>query len=655
MAASEKIKLSFGIKNCQKNDIYQIKVTAEDKSLGNTPNFETEIIKCEEDGKEIAFQNTLEYIYHFDKKQKLRINIIKKILIDNKYNYKLQESERHTVLASLVTSPNSTYERPLKNDKNSDILCIKLNKVASNDNDQYKSIFEYLKSGVKLSCFMSMDFSYGVNQQSILSSYNNYKKIINSIMNKISNYTKNEYFMYGYGANLKNNDISKLLYKFIFNLNLEEDKSIQSENFNKKFDNCLNYIIPEKKVSLSLMIKKITKDIFQYYDERFYNVLFVLAREITEDKDRQNSIDAFIESGYLPLTIIIIGEGKNNFENLKGLFNKKIKQSSKGMPKNRDNIIFISYSDDFKENLELLSEWCLREISKQMLQFYKLSKCPPSFIEKNSIGNIRNSINNYKQTYVQYESKIMEESQFVTPVYVLPEGTTIIGKGQAKNIYEDPKVNSQPKQVNYNNNKNNIKIGDWARNYDMTPQESINPIINPKNIYQEQNTNQMNQKGQTMNNIKNLEDQNKNNYPSQNPQNNQNQKKYKITPGQSIREEMNNPYKGEEKVIKQTPGQYRIPQQDSVCVDLKGNPYGPNETPHGPKNYYLQTSVTNPDEKTILNPYNSGMNKLNPISNESRDSGYNTNDNSNSIINNNESSNKYIRMNNYSIDSSQIK
>ena len=109
--------------------------------------------------------------------------------------------------------------------------------------------------------------------------------------------------------------------------------------------------------------------------------------------------------------------------------------------------------------------------------------------------------------------------------------------------------NSQPKQVNYNNNKNNIKIGDWARNYDMTPQESINPIINPKNIYQEQNTNQMNQKGQTMNNIKNLEDQNKNNYPSQNPQNNQNQKKYKITPGQSIREEMNNPYKGEEKVI----------------------------------------------------------------------------------------------------------
>lgn len=194
---AEKIRLNFGIKKCQKDDLYQIKVSTEDKSLGNTQNFETETIKCSEDGKEIIFQNSIDYFYHFEKKQKLTINIIKKILAGK--NYRLQESERHTVLASMVTSPNSTYERPLKNDKNSDILCIKLNRIALNDNDEYKSIFEYLKAGVKLSCFMSMDFSYGINGQNLLNSYNNYKKIINSIMNKISNYTKNEYFMYGYG------------------------------------------------------------------------------------------------------------------------------------------------------------------------------------------------------------------------------------------------------------------------------------------------------------------------------------------------------------------------------------------------------------------------------------------------------------------------
>ena len=645
---AEKIRLNFGIKKCQKDDYYQIKVSTEDKSLGNTQNFETETIKCSEDGKEIIFQNSIDYFYHFEKKQKLTINIIKKILAGK--NYRLQESERHTVLASMVASPNSTYERPLKNDKNSDILCIKLNRIALNDNDEYKSIFEYLKAGVKLSCFMSMDFSYGINGQNLLNSYNNYKKIINSIMNKISNYTKNEYFMYGYGANLKNKNLSNSLYKLIFNLNLEEDKSIKYENFNKKFDNCLNYIVPEKTVCLSLMIKKITKDIFQYYDEKFYNVLFVLARELTENKDRQNIIDAFIESGYLPLTIIIIGEGKNNFENMKGLFGKKIKQSSQGMTKNRDNIIFISYSDDFKENSDLLSEWCLREISRQMLQFYKLSKCPPNYIQKNSIGNIRNSINNYKQSYVQYESKILEESQFETPGYVIPEGTTIIGKGQAKNMYADPKVNSQP-----NNQINDGQNITWH----ITPQDSVNPMIKPRNIYQEQNSNQMNQREQPKNNNMMPKDKNSNNYPNQNPENNQNKNKYIITPGQSIREEINNPYIRPEEE-KETPGRYFIPTQDSVCVDLKNNPYGPKviETPHGPNHYYLQGSVSQPNEKTIINPYNSGMDKGKPIS-ESGGSGYistsNTNDNSNSNINNNESSNRYMRMNNYSIDSSQIK
>ena len=55
MAAPEKIRLNFRIRNCQKDDYYQIKVSTEDKSLGNSQHFETEIIKCSENGKEIIF------------------------------------------------------------------------------------------------------------------------------------------------------------------------------------------------------------------------------------------------------------------------------------------------------------------------------------------------------------------------------------------------------------------------------------------------------------------------------------------------------------------------------------------------------------------------------------------------------------------------
>ena len=552
---AEIVRLNFSIKNCQKDDYYQIKVTNEDPSLGSIKKFETENIKCLEEGKELIFKNTIEYNYYFNKKQKLIINFLKSIKEGNNYNIK--ENVRHTFLSSLVVAPNSIYERPL-NPKinNSELLSIKLTKINYGaQSKKNESIFDYLTVGLKLSCFVSIDCSQGTNKQKIEKSYKNYKKIINSIKDKIANYTKDEYFIYGYGANLRNRDISNELYKYIFNINLEEDKSIHFANFIQIYENCLNYIISEKKVCLSLMVKKITKDIFRFYDERYYNIFFILARELTDASDKQNTIDAFIESGYLPLTIIIIGEGENNFESMKELFGKKIKQSSNGMLKNRDNIIFMNFSDDFNENSELLAEWCLREISKQMLCFYNLAKCNPEQIKKNNVGNIKNSINIYKQSFALYESKIIGLSQM---------------------------ENQQFKLSKMQFMKNN--------------QEKNNPIktdFQPKNIYQEKKTTL------AINNIQ----RNPNNNISNNPK----MEIYKITPGQSIREEINeNPYVKKE--LETPTGDYVIPKQNSICLDFKSNPY--NEKRIEKINYHVKNNNNQPDQNKIYN-HNYGNNETN--------------------------------------------
>lgn len=556
---AEIVRLNFSIKNCQKDDYYQIKVTNEDPSLGSIKKFETENIKCLEEGKELIFKNTIEYNYYFNKKQKLIINFLKSIKEGNNYNIK--ENVRHTFLSSLVVAPNSIYERPL-NPKinNSELLSIKLTKINYGaQSKKNESIFDYLTVGLKLSCFVSIDCSQGTNKQKIEKSYKNYKKIINSIKDKIANYTKDEYFIYGYGANLRNRDISNELYKYIFNINLEEDKSIHFANFIQIYENCLNYIISEKKVCLSLMVKKITKDIFRFYDERYYNIFFILARELTDASDKQNTIDAFIESGYLPLTIIIIGEGENNFESMKELFGKKIKQSSNGMLKNRDNIIFMNFSDDFNENSELLAEWCLREISKQMLCFYNLAKCNPEQIKKNNVGNIKNSINIYKQSFALYESKIIGLSQM---------------------------ENQQFKLSKMQFMKNN--------------QEKNNPIktdFQPKNIYQEKKTTL------AINNIQ----RNPNNNISNNPK----MEIYKITPGQSIREEINeNPYVKKE--LETPTGDYVIPKQNSICLDFKSNPYNEKRivNPQEKINYHVQNNNNQPNQNKIYN-LNYGNNESN--------------------------------------------
>jgi len=574
MASPEIVRLNFSIKKCKKDDYYQIKVINEDPSLGSIKTFETDKIKCLEEGKELIFQNTIEYNYFFSKKQKLIINFLKSIKEDK--NFKIKENVRHTFLSSLVVAPNSIYERPV-NPKinNSELLCIKLTKI--NPDIQSKineSIFDYLSVGLKLSCFVSMDCSQGTNKQKIAKSFKNYKKIINSIKDKIANYTKDEYFIYGYGANLRNKDLSNELYKYIFNINLEEDKSIHFANFIQIYDNCLNFIISEKKACLSLMVKKITKDIFKFYDERYYNIFFILAREPTDSSDKQNTIDAFIESGYLPLTIIIIGEGKNNFESMKELFGKKIKQSSNGMLKNRDNIIFMNFSEDFNENSELLAEWCLREIAKQMIYFYNLAKCSPEQIKKNNIENIKNSINIYKQSYALYESKIIGASQMEDQQFKL---STMLVKNnnheKNMNIYQENKPTSQFKDIQknqYNNSNNNPKM-----------------------------------------------------------------ELYKITPGQSVREEINeNPYIKKES---ETPtGNYTIPKQNSICLDIKSNPYKEQKKifPQKPINYHTQNNINQPNQNK-LNLHNYGKNdkinmtQKNRINDKRKPRYINTNDNNN--------------------------
>ena len=647
MLNPETVVLNFSMKNCQKDVSYQIKITNEDPSLGKVKNFETEELKCLANGEELKFKETITLNFCFDKRQKLKINTIKKIPSGNKYEVK--ESERHTVLSSLVTSPNSTYERPLKKDQNIDILCIKINKIITNiSSKKNDSIFEYLKAGVQLSCFIGLDFSNGINNQSLEESKKIYLTIIGQIISKIGIYTKNNFYMYGYGATLKNSNKKDSLSNFIFNINMKENNCLHFENFQENYFNCLNNIIPEKKVLLSSLVRNITKEIYRIYNEKYYNVLFILARELTDEKDKQETIDAFIESGYLPLTIIIIGEGKNDFNKMKELFGKKIIETRGGMAKNRNNIISISFLEEFNGNSEKIVEWCLREINKQMIEFYSLAKSSPESIKKNKTESIKQSIQIYSQSIVNYESRVLFPSQ--------------IKNQKEEDLDEDEKINNiQNFQKIHHENKKKEEEETPKGKYRITPEQSINPqLSNAKNYYGKKEENNEKEKKYTPGNSIISNDYNFNNFGNQKNNNYQNltqDNKYRLTPGQSILPEIKgNPY--QEKMTPK-PREYRIPQA-SINPTIKNNPYQkPRPTPEGPPNYFIPKNSVMPDnQNNISNPYN--KDKIN-IKNDSGTSEIistnNSNNNSNSYSNNNEAvrgSNMY-RLNNYSIDSSQMK
>ena len=164
-----------------------------------------------------------------------------KYFIDNEQNFKIRNAIRETELASIITSPNSVYERNLiEKIKNKDIFCIKANKIKTGSNNEIK-IYDFIKSGIKLNSFMAFDFSDGINKQPRKISIENYSKIINNLNQKIFFYSGSKStYLYGFGGKMNKKED-------LFNLNEVEDFPIALSKFNKVFDSKKNIIIPKKK------------------------------------------------------------------------------------------------------------------------------------------------------------------------------------------------------------------------------------------------------------------------------------------------------------------------------------------------------------------------------------------------------------------------
>jgi hypothetical protein len=687
MCSPEKVILNFSIKKTQKNDYYCIKVANEDPSLGDSSQFETEEIKCLEDGKEIIFKKKVAYNFYFDKRQKLIINIIKKIHVGN--DYQIKQNERHTTLSSLVTSPDSTYERPLNKEfKNKDILSIKLTKENNTPKESSSSIFEFIKSGIKLSIFASLDYSNGNNKEPIENRNNNYLNILKVIISKIGIYTNNysSFYFYGYGAQLKNSNNKSILYRSIFDIKMEEKDILELDR--KFLEYYSNNSIPDKKICLSSLIRKITKEIYTLYKTNYYNALFILARELTDEKDKQETIDAIIESSYLPLTIIIIGEGKNDLDGMKNLFGKKIRKASNGMDKNRDNIIYINYKNDFDENPSRMIEFCLRIINEQIIHFYNLIKCTPLQIKINKVENLDKGFDQYHSSICLYESKIMSASQIRNVGYVGKVGNAgNVGKSNDK-IGIDYDVDEIKDDDNYDSHKGKINEDQYKKNdHKKNYMSRMNPSVtikkgSSKNLQKQDKQFKNDEENQTPgyvipgdedtihpiskdNDNQNIQPINQySNYKNNNNQGNgtNNNKKYFITPTGSVcKYGDDNPFKNdiEDKKQKVTPcpddSKRVISPQESACPDIDYNPYNKKITPTPQPNEYIipNQSVMQNENTTIVNPYSKDINnKNNKVDNTSGTSEFISTNNSN--YNDSVKKSNIIR-GNYSIDSSQMK
>ena len=354
----EKLILSFEIENCQKGFYYKIFVDIKDEEIKH---FETEEILCEEGGENITFKEKMNCIFIFEAKQSICIITQKRKIYSNEEDIKRIKKDKY--LASLVMSNGGIYKRQLNDDYDSEYLLIKLNK--DEDEKEKRYLFDYLKNGTSLSCFISFDFSKTAKGKII--EFN--KNILKHISQGMEIYTNGKFFNpSGFGAKINETQVSSLFDMSETNINpdsilIQYNKFLQSS------------IIPENKINISPLIKKLIKDIYNLFESEVYNVSFILLSQDIDEADTKKAIDNIIESSYLPLSIFAIGVGDNDFSLTKKIFENKKKHSSFGMEKFRNNVIFTKLNSHPSSREMIL--FLLRKLYSQIIEYYKLNKYNP--------------------------------------------------------------------------------------------------------------------------------------------------------------------------------------------------------------------------------------------------------------------------------------
>jgi len=378
----EQIQLSFALDDCKKGSSYKIEFQLE-KEI-----FETEKIKNDANNTHIDFSKT--FICNFDFR-KNQFFVLKLTRWKDKTHFNVQIlGETYKIsLSNLVTSKNSTFTC-LANNKlaNSEKITIKVenpNYSQQKENKQF-TFFDYIKAGIEMKSIIGIDFTQG-SEHGIDEKNNQYLQTIAEFREIMYSYMR-DFDVYGYGAKFSDTNQNE----DYFNINLKDKSPLHGyTNIEIAYKECFKKINYLDNDSLSPLLKNIRQIIFKNYNPENYFIFLLLISNPPKREDIKKCIDAFIENTYLPLSVVVIGIGDKDFKDIQNLFSNKHKYSSKEIEKMRSNVSFCPLKDfNFKYDLAL-SE-CLKEIPKQMVEYFKNNMTSPDDISSKNLSNIKNSI-----------------------------------------------------------------------------------------------------------------------------------------------------------------------------------------------------------------------------------------------------------------------
>ena len=299
--------------------------------------------------------------------------------------WKYKSGGNHKFLGQLYISINDIIGKksfPFKNRKNQILntnLIIRNYKVR----DQH-DFLDFLKGGLNITLSVGIDFTASNKDAEDPTSLhfmnppnlNLYQQAILSVGEILQKYNHTHQIpSYGFGA--KVGQPKRISHFFPINFNHQNPFVDKFDTLFKAYHHCIQNIIfsgPTLFAPILNQINEFTKRRYQN-DPYNYSVFLLLTDGIINDL--QESIDEIVKGCYLPLSIVIVGIGNENFDKMEILDADDIPLvSSWGETMKRDIVQFVPFSK-FKNNPIILREEVLDEVPAQVEGFFDMVKIKP--------------------------------------------------------------------------------------------------------------------------------------------------------------------------------------------------------------------------------------------------------------------------------------
>ena len=278
------------------------------------------------------------------------------------------------------------------------------------------SFLDYIKNGVRIKLSIGIDYTESNLVPSDPNSLhylgenmNDYEQAIQACGMICAYYDYNQQFpVYGFGAFINGRPQASMC----FNINFKDNPEIYTiNNVLNEYRNSFNFIRLAGPTNFSPLIQNVVDKIKRENNPIQYHILLILTDGIINDL--QQTIDILVEGSFLPLSVIIIGIGEDDFHEMVVLDGDKNPiKSSKGVVRKRDLVQFVKFNK-FKNNPTKLAEEVLEEVPKQLIEYYAMKNIDPNSLADKLNPYIYTKEQSINQTNINSNGINQKQSEYI--------------------------------------------------------------------------------------------------------------------------------------------------------------------------------------------------------------------------------------------------